>query len=236
MTSPNSNILYDLIGRESSQSPFSSFVFLGGFFMNQDMNEAMDRAIRESMNSNIEKDDNVTLDIPSINYTEKYKDSACCICTDEFSEEKKRIVVLEDCNHVFHHDCIQESVKYQSICPVCREKIPVTKVKGCNKEVNPDESKESTFQEPIWREFTLFDHLASRNNSSRRGRERGSSRERRERERRERERRERERRERWNEYERDITRPQVLIGQRRRGLSSVIRDIETVSSHLFYSN
>lgn len=56
--------------------------------------------------------------------TEREKDEKCSICQEVYGD--KHIVSLPTCLHNFHKNCIEEAVKYNRTCPICRTDIPVT--------------------------------------------------------------------------------------------------------------
>lgn len=43
----------------------------------------------------------------------------CCICLDVSGNK----IELENCNCLFHRDCIETSVRYRKVCPVCYTSI-----------------------------------------------------------------------------------------------------------------
>lgn len=55
--------------------------------------------------------------------TDREKDEKCSICQDAYGE--KPIVSLPTCLHNFHKNCIEQAVKYNRNCPICRTSIPV---------------------------------------------------------------------------------------------------------------
>ena len=46
----------------------------------------------------------------------------CCICMSDFSEGE--VIVVTNCEHVFHKSCCQEWLQQARTCPVCRTDIP----------------------------------------------------------------------------------------------------------------
>ena len=46
----------------------------------------------------------------------------CSICVEEFKPNDD--VTVLDCKHLFHNKCILEWGHYNTVCPICREKIP----------------------------------------------------------------------------------------------------------------
>ena len=60
----------------------------------------------------------------SVSYNTTIKGSKeCAICIEDFKDDDKVIVI--DCNHIFHTNCITEWSYYKTDCPVCRTKIPI---------------------------------------------------------------------------------------------------------------
>jgi hypothetical protein len=56
--------------------------------------------------------------------SDREKDEKCSICQEVYGD--KHIVSLPTCLHNFHKNCIEEAVKYNRTCPICRTDIPVT--------------------------------------------------------------------------------------------------------------
>ena len=46
-------------------------------------------------------------------------DNTCSICLSEY-QAKETIRTIPDCEHYFHADCIDEWLKLNAACPVCR--------------------------------------------------------------------------------------------------------------------
>jgi hypothetical protein len=53
---------------------------------------------------------------------EKSDSFNCSVCLEN---EDRQVISLNACNHQFHYDCINEWVKYNAKCPVCRTDIQV---------------------------------------------------------------------------------------------------------------
>ena len=47
----------------------------------------------------------------------------CCICLEDFNT-KNKIVKLE-CKHIFHIECLFETIKFKNSCPMCRRHIQI---------------------------------------------------------------------------------------------------------------
>lgn len=71
--------------------------------------------------SSIRRNDDLNIDFKSYSFEGNMTNDTCCICLDDFSQEDE-VVVLQ-CSHNFHKDCISESFKYQQKCPLCRCEI-----------------------------------------------------------------------------------------------------------------
>ena len=52
---------------------------------------------------------------------DEYDDLKCSICCDYI--EDRSIVLITECKHRFHADCIQCYMLYKTICPMCRTPI-----------------------------------------------------------------------------------------------------------------
>lgn len=49
------------------------------------------------------------------------KNEECSICLSLFSE--KKCVEMKRCNHMYHQDCIEQSLKRNQFCPLCRKDV-----------------------------------------------------------------------------------------------------------------
>ena len=47
----------------------------------------------------------------------------CPICIEEFTENIEKRLVLTDCNHCYHENCLREWIIQHSNCPVCRHEF-----------------------------------------------------------------------------------------------------------------
>lgn len=45
-------------------------------------------------------------------------DKICSICLEDFSEEKE--IIILDCKHIYHNDCIIQWIYKDTSCPLCR--------------------------------------------------------------------------------------------------------------------
>ena len=55
----------------------------------------------------------------TLDYNLLKKDSDCSICLEPFSKDKE-IIILE-CKHIYHTDCIVQWLNKDISCPLCRE-------------------------------------------------------------------------------------------------------------------
>ena len=49
------------------------------------------------------------------------KNEECSICLSLFSE--KKCVEMKRCKHIYHQDCIEQSLKRNQFCPLCRKDV-----------------------------------------------------------------------------------------------------------------
>lgn len=60
------------------------------------------------------------------NLTEKAKtQSSCCICMEDFKETSEISELNCDERHIFHTTCLQEWMKQNLICPLCKTEVQV---------------------------------------------------------------------------------------------------------------
>lgn len=86
--------------------------------------EELEQALLESMEMQptLEKTNNKVELEDSVKYDSKtMKNNKCCICLTKYN--KKSIVNILNCGHIFHTKCIKEWVCYKKECPVCRKNI-----------------------------------------------------------------------------------------------------------------
>ena len=62
------------------------------------------------------------LEIIGYNELNDESQKVCSICLSEF-DNNERIMLLPECKHVFHIDCIKEWFKRNHICPFCRNNV-----------------------------------------------------------------------------------------------------------------
>ena len=61
------------------------------------------------------------VNFPTIKYDKTNVEKQCVICLIDFEENSE--IVITECKHVFHADCIKEWTRYKKDCPVCREEL-----------------------------------------------------------------------------------------------------------------
>ncbi|KAK8616649.1 hypothetical protein V6N13_116619 [Hibiscus sabdariffa] len=49
-------------------------------------------------------------------------DNVCCICLCQY-EASEMLKAIPNCNHFFHVDCIDQWLKLNATCPICRDKL-----------------------------------------------------------------------------------------------------------------
>lgn len=47
----------------------------------------------------------------------------CCICINNF--EKDDMIIRLKCNHIFHENCLLDSINFSNCCPLCRDNIQI---------------------------------------------------------------------------------------------------------------
>jgi hypothetical protein len=85
--------------------------------------DPLEIAIQNSQNDLcLHRNENINLDVSCQPYdtTNKQYDS-CSICTDNY--DKKENVVMLNCGHIYHPNCIKEWGKYKPNCPICKTDI-----------------------------------------------------------------------------------------------------------------
>ena len=84
------------------------------------MEIVINNSLAESGN---ERTDTTTIKTDCIKFSEISANTItqCMICLLHFKEDDD--VQYLPCQHLFHHDCINEWVKYKSECPTCRNEI-----------------------------------------------------------------------------------------------------------------
>lgn len=74
-----------------------------------------------------QRKDNVLININSQKYSSvKIKDKRkeiCAICQEKYSCNNQ--VYWLDCKHIYHKDCLDEWIKYNPSCPICKKDIEI---------------------------------------------------------------------------------------------------------------
>lgn len=83
-------------------------------------------ALEESNNDQeLVRNENQILNMSSVKFKNvKTKDNNCTICCTQF--ENNDSVILLNCNHIFHKECINEWIHYKAECPLCKTSVNVT--------------------------------------------------------------------------------------------------------------
>ena len=107
-------------------------------FLLDDVNEVinnifendLERTLRESFDESLDylkRSDDNAVEFNIFKYgklnNEGKRYSKCIICLEEFKPDSE--VTLTECNHIFHHDCIKEWVRYKKECAICRNEIKI---------------------------------------------------------------------------------------------------------------
>lgn len=73
----------------------------------------------------------------------KPNDNTCAICLSEY-EPKETLRSIPECNHYFHADCIDEWLKMNGTCPVCRNSPASSTVTPSFSSLSPTSSLSSS--------------------------------------------------------------------------------------------
>ena len=109
------NILNRLI-----ENPQELSIFMGNII------DTYEDVINESMNDNqLKYDPSITLtNSREITKEEIQNDPECCICIDSIKEKE----IIHKCNHcgkIIHYNCMNEWIKTNNNCPICRTIVDV---------------------------------------------------------------------------------------------------------------
>lgn len=82
-------------------------------------------ALEESNNDQeLVRNENQTLNMSSVKFKNvKTKDNICTICCTQFENDDS--IILLNCNHIFHKECINEWIHYKAECPLCKTSVNV---------------------------------------------------------------------------------------------------------------
>jgi hypothetical protein len=75
----------------------------------------------EEVGEEVEEEEEETVSLTAAKYTVEMDNKECSICLIDFEIDDS--VVVLDCHHIFHQNCILEWVTRKKDCPNCREKI-----------------------------------------------------------------------------------------------------------------
>jgi len=102
------------------------------FYLSPLEDEILDNVMNESLShfqdENMQRNDEIEL---SHNYQEiqfnptKARNHKCFICLEEFIVNES--VLSISCHHIFHKYCIQDAVKYNTKCPLCKTEVLIKK-------------------------------------------------------------------------------------------------------------
>jgi len=90
--------------------------FKGVCFNNNNNNRIYDSDIESRLIPNVSQ-----IDKKMISYEELLKDNNdnnCTICLEEFNNDEE--IIKLKCNHLFHSKCIDDWIKKNQSCPLCR--------------------------------------------------------------------------------------------------------------------
>lgn len=79
---------------------------------------------RSMYDSQLHRNPSIRLNINTRNCKTSEIDDDCSICQGKFKIGDK-LSTLQECNHSFHTNCLQEWGKYKQECPLCRSAIPI---------------------------------------------------------------------------------------------------------------
>ena len=120
-----SNNIFNLNNRIRINPVEILFSSTNDLFMDSLYDSVIDSIINESFETQpIAERTNEALDLKVLVYNEicnEEKEKECSICLSEFEKESK--VLLINCSHFFHNECIKEWSMYKQNCPICRKKI-----------------------------------------------------------------------------------------------------------------
>lgn len=90
---------------------------------NEEYNMALEQSLNEYKYST--RKPNINLNYKKNIYKNIDSDcKTCTICLTGFIENDT--ITFLNCKHIFHEKCLNEWVKYNSVCPVCRSSVEIT--------------------------------------------------------------------------------------------------------------
>lgn len=132
-----SNVLYQMIGISfmfNPTNPMDTFfsIMENELLMSSSSNryypiDIFEDTIDESQREvELEKKD-ISINVSSQKfYTINTNYLSCSVCITDFKKDDM-VSLLNECNHVFHTECIIEWGKYKQECPLCRSVLSVIK-------------------------------------------------------------------------------------------------------------
>lgn len=93
--------------------------------LNQDdfLVDVYDEVQTESLQDcTLKRDGNVEYSGDEEKYNEK-EEFDCVICKENIMKGEK-VINLPECKHTFHFECLNEWIKWKSVCPLCYSEIP----------------------------------------------------------------------------------------------------------------
>ena len=73
------------------------------------------------LNSTLNRNENIEYDGKCCLYDGESIE--CVICKGDISDGEN-VVIVSQCKHTFHFDCLNEWIKWKSVCPLCYNEIP----------------------------------------------------------------------------------------------------------------
>lgn len=106
-----------------SLSPYESYMVLMYMarYMGNNGYMLLDDVLEESMDDDGLTRRDVSFDVKTVSYDKEIMCDQCSICFSNFSD--KEDVGCLDCGHVFHKGCIEEWMRYKTVCPLCRNTV-----------------------------------------------------------------------------------------------------------------
>jgi len=88
-------------------------------FLEDIYDEVQTESLQDSV---LKRDENIQYngDEEKYNENEEYE---CVICKENIINEEK-VIYLHECKHTFHSECLNEWIKWKSVCPLCYSEIP----------------------------------------------------------------------------------------------------------------
>ena len=116
----NHYIVSKIINGQDEPSPLSSFFTS---IISISITNYVD-SLEEKEEKKQEKEDNfIYLSFSDFDDKSKEIHKECPICIEEFKENCKKKLVLTDCNHCYHENCLREWISQHNNCPVCRHQF-----------------------------------------------------------------------------------------------------------------